>query len=91
MTKPNWPSFYKELADKLLEYKNNREELIGIIKEVHKNLNLHLPKFESEKDLIIDVDPFSVFGLFSKGLTDENRIKIMEELKKAMSIDMVTP
>ena len=72
----DWINFYSEFADKLLEYKDNRQELINKIKRVYATINIKVPKLESG-DEIIDIDPFTVFGLFNKGITNENRIAII--------------
>ena len=34
----NWTNFYMEFADKLLEYKDNRTELIQKIQKVYGNI-----------------------------------------------------
>ena len=70
----DWITFYKEFANKLLDYKDNRTELIQIIKNVYGTLGLSLPKLEKDND-IIDIDPFTVYGLFNKGIANENRKK----------------
>lgn len=58
-----WINFYSEFATKLLEFKNKRAELITDIQSAYSAINMKLPKLERE-DSIIDIDPFTVFGLF---------------------------
>lgn len=68
-----WTKFYTEFADKLLQYKNNRQELIKIIKSVFNDMNINLPPMIKS-----DIDPFSVFGLF----TNQKKYKDKKTLSK---------
>lgn len=51
---------------------------------------MKLPKLERE-DSIIDIDPFSVFGLFNKGITNANRIAILESFATVFNIKSKVP
>lgn len=86
----DWINFYSEFADKLLEYKDNRQELINKIKRVYATINIKVPKLESG-DEIIDIDPFTVFGLFNKGITNENRIAIINGIAEEFGINSKRP
>lgn len=85
-----WINFYSEFATKLLEFKNNRAELIVDIQSAYSAINMKLPKLERE-DSIIDIDPFSVFGLFNKGITNANRIAILESFATVFNIKSKVP
>lgn len=85
-----WTDFYMELADNLLQYKANRTELIEKIKTVYIQANLKLPKLENN-NAIEDIDPFTVFALFNKGISDENRIKILEAIASVFGIKTEVP
>lgn len=85
-----WINFYSEFATKLLEFKNNRAELIADIQSAYSAINMKLPKLERE-DSIIDIDPFSVFGLFNKGITNANRIAILESFATVFNIKSKVP
>lgn len=85
-----WINFYSEFATKLLEFKNNRAELITDIQSAYSAINMKLPKLERE-DLIIDIDPFTVFGLFNKGITNANRIAILESFATVFNIKSKVP
>lgn len=89
-TYPTWPNFYMEFANTLLKYKNNRKELIEKIKRVYYTNNISLPTLEKDRN-IIDIDPFTVFGLFNKQISLRNRIRIIEGLAKEFSISEKTP
>ena len=82
--------FYSEFATKLLEFKDNRAELIADIQSAYSAINMKLPKLESE-DSIIDIDSFTVFGLFNKGITNANRIAILESFATVFNIKSKVP
>ncbi len=85
-----WIEFYSELANKLIQYKNNRLELIKIVQGIFANINMPMPKLESD-GVLIDFDPFTFYSLFNKGLTDVNRIKIATEMAKQLGIKAAVP
>lgn len=89
-TYPTWPNFYMEFANTLLKYKNNRKELIEKIKRVYYTNNISLPTLEKDRN-IIDIDPFTVFGLFNKQISLRNRIRIIEGFSKEFSVSVKTP
>lgn len=80
-----WVEFYSELATKLLEYINDRQTLIVKLQKVYTTIDMKLPKLEKDNTLI-DIDPFTIFGLFNKGITKENRIKIIKGIANEFSI-----
>lgn len=86
-----WIPFYKEFANKLLEYQNNRPELINKIKDIFLRMsNLTLPTLERDNN-IIDIDPFTVFGLFNKGITNNNRLELISLIKESFNINADVP
>lgn len=85
-----WVEFYSEFADVLLTYKNNRTELITKIREVFGMANLKFPKLEAD-DKVEDVDPFTIFALFNKGITDGNRIRILNAISKVFGVQSDVP
>lgn len=86
----DWVDFYKEFAHKLLEYKNNRKELIKKIEKIYETTEIKMPTLERDRKLI-DIDPFTVFGLFNKGLTKDNRIKIIKSISDLFTISAAIP
>ena len=91
----NWSEFYMEFADKLLEYKDNRKELIEKIYNSYSTLDINLAKLEEddEENSIkpYDIDPFTVFALFNKQITAENRLSIIEAIKNEFEISASLP
>ena len=86
----DWIDFYMELADKLLDFKNDRASLIEKIKNIYTEINIKLPKLEKDND-IVDIDPFTVYGLFNKGITNANRMLIMNQVAEEFGINAKVP
>lgn len=86
-----WVQFYKEFANKLLAYKNNREELIDKVKSIYTETEINMPTLEKDNN-IVDIDPFTVFGLFNKSsMREMNRVKILSAVKKIFDVDAELP
>ena len=85
-----WVDFYQEFAKKLVDYKDNRAELIKKLKEIYNLTGFSMPTLEKENNLV-DIDPFTVFGLFNKKLTNRNRIKILEIVAKLFDLKSKVP
>lgn len=85
-----WTDFYMELADKLLDFKNDRASLIEKIKDIYTAINIKLPTLEKDND-IVDIDPFTVYGLFNKGITNANRILILNQMAEKLGINAKVP
>lgn len=81
-----WIPFYEEFATKLIAYKNNREELLEIIKGCFEDLPFEYPFREQGREDYDDIDPFTIFGTFNKGMRDENRIAIIRKYKEVFSV-----
>ena len=91
MAQFDWVHFYKAFAKALLNYKESRSDLIQIIKTVYKEIGINLPTLERDNQ-IVDIDPFTVFGLFNKSkLKESNRVKIITAFAKKFSVDAAIP
>ena len=86
----DWTSFYHEFAQKLAVYKNNRQDLVGKVKDIYKLSGISMPTLEKDNNLV-DIDPFTVFGLFNKNLRIENRIKILNAIIKLFDLESKVP
>ena len=71
-----WVDFYMEFADKLLPYAADRQTLIEKVKAVYTSIGMRLPKLERDNN-IVDIDPFTVYGLFNKGITNADRKSVV--------------
>ena len=61
----DWVDFYKEFANTLLQYKDNRGILIEKVEKIYNLTDIDIPTLERNKQLV-DIDPFTIFGLFNK-------------------------
>ena len=85
-----WIPFYKELAQKLLQYRDDRKPLIDWI---YDNLQGYIGHLKDDTDgrRVADLDPFSVFSIFNRGITDKNRGTICTKLKEGFGITAPIP
>lgn len=85
----DWVDFYKELASKLLNYKKNRQGLVDKVRRIYETTGINLPTLEKDNQ-IVDIDPFTVFGLFNKSsMKESNRVKIISAVADLFGV--VTP
>lgn len=86
-----WIKFYKELAEKLLDYKDNREDLVKNVEKIYELTKIKMPTLERDHQLV-DIDPFTVFGLFNKSaMKDSNKVKILEAISEIFSVKAQVP
>lgn len=86
-----WVDFYKEFAGKLLAYKNNRGELADKVRAIYAEAGINMPTLEKDNQLV-DIDPFTVFGLFNKSsMREANRSKIITAVKKIFNVQTEVP
>jgi 5-methylcytosine-specific restriction protein B len=89
----NWNSFFTELAYKLLEYKENRHELVEIVERICAEMEFKIPMLKLDEE-VGGIDPFSVFGLFTymkNSHTTEDRKKIMTLVKHSFALKTAIP
>lgn len=86
-----WTTFYSELATALLKYKNNRGELIEILKDIYEEAGMNFPFKEKGKEIYEDICPFTVYGSFNKGITNANRVTLLTQFAKKFSVSAEVP
>lgn len=86
----DWTVFYAEFADKLLQYKNNRAELLTLLELAHRQAGLRYPFMDAGQPLD-DICPFTVFGAFNKGITTGNRVALMKALAGRLGVEAAVP
>ena len=87
----DWVDFYKELADKLLQFRENRQELVPKVYEIYKTAGINMPMLEKDNQLV-DIDPFTVFGLFNKSsMKESNRGKILNAVAGIFHVSAPVP
>lgn len=81
----DWVDFYKELAGKLLQYKDDRQGLIEIVKKVYESTGINMPTLEFDGNLV-DIDPFTFYGIFNKKITDSNRKSLLSAIASLLNV-----
>ena len=85
-----WTDFYTQFADTLRPYRENRTALIEKIQSAYRKIQMSLPTLE-KGGVPEDIDPFTVFGMFNKGITDANRKKIIGGFAEEFAINAEIP
>ena len=84
-----WIPLYKELANKLLAWEDRQGELIALIEALRvDNLTVTTMTDRDANDnpfLMKEIDPFTFFGMFNRGITNDGRIEILKRLKEHFS------
>jgi len=78
------------LAQKLLQYRDNRKPLVDWFYDNLQGYIGHL-KDDSDGRRVADIDPFSVFSIFNRGITDKNRGIICTKLNEGFGIAVPIP
>ena len=87
----DWVDFYKEFAAKLLQFRNGRAGLVENVKKIYEITGLQMPTLERD-DQLVDIDPFTVFGLFNKSsMKKENRVQILSAVTQIFNISAPVP
>ena len=86
----SWIAFYSELASKMREYQNNPKTLLSYFKEAYGKTNLKYP-FIWHGDEFDNIDPFTAYASFNKGIKDENKMTILKSLKESIGISAKVP
>ena len=94
-----WVSFYQELADAVLTFRHNREGLLDSLWQVAATSGLERyfqylrtdQRHDGSRGPIGDVDPFTIFGPFNRGITDSARARIAEAYRTVFEITAAAP
>lgn len=90
-----WKPIYIELASTLLGYRSRRNELIKILSDA-TNAGLHVVKLKDQNPEgniipLTDIDPFTFFASFNRGMNDEKRKKILQFTKDKFNLKSSIP
>jgi len=91
-----WIPFYQEFANRLLTYKERRGELVAGLKRLAKSfpqLN-HLGadrRANGSIGFVRDICPFTVMGIFNRGIRPDSRHEIAEALRKLIGVELAAP
>ncbi len=85
-----WTEFYPQFANELLNFSQDRGSLISRLKKCYEKIGSNFPKMDYDGK-VRDVDPFTVFGLFNKGISNDNRIKLLTAIRDEFGISCKVP
>ncbi|WP_257968551.1 AAA family ATPase [Vibrio parahaemolyticus] len=71
-----WTRFYEAFATALLQHKSDRADLTRFVTKLADNFELSYIQGKS----LDDICPFTVIGIFNRGITEQNRKALAEEL-----------
>ncbi len=89
-----WIPIYKEIAPKLLEYKDKQDNLLRILATLKKE-NLPIIGLKDRDNTgevpLTEIDPFTFYANWNRGITDENRKEILKRLKDIFNLTSDLP
>ena len=85
-----WVPYYKELAQKLVQYRDKREELLDIIRGIDREYIDFLQK-DGDGTKITDIHPFAIYSIFSRLFLVPKKQKILEYLKTKLNLTSPIP
>ncbi len=87
-----WVPYYKEFAEKLLQFQEDRASLCRLIYDHEDELLINYLHDEGGKDdRFTDIDPFTTFGLFNRGISMKNRVSSAALFKRLLNISADVP
>lgn len=90
-----WTKFYEAVADHLIGFRKKRAELVSGIHDIAGRVeglkNLQDQFTDGSSGPLKDMCPFTVMGIFNRGITDANRKIIATELAKFLGVEESVP
>jgi 5-methylcytosine-specific restriction enzyme B len=90
-----WVLIYRELAQKIVDLNKNKGRLLDIAKDIQgKGLpvfSFSVHNTEGEPIELAEIDPFTFFSMFNRGITDSNRTTILNHLKDIFDLKSDLP
>ena len=86
-----WIPFYKEFAQKLLQFRSNRKPLVDWI---YSNIDGSLIKhFKDAPDgrRVPDTDPFTVMAIINRGIAYDKKVELCKKFKSYLNISVPAP
>src|SRR5271166_2565011 len=91
-----WTKFYEAVANKLLDYRDNRAALLEGIQEIAGRIDglgyLAEDQYaDGATGFVRDICPFTTMGLFNRGMKESNRKTIAGELARLLGVEEAAP
>jgi len=90
-----WISFYQELAKKLAGWEKRQKELIAFLETLRTEGYVITPLNDKDNDgarfLLKEIDPFTFFGVFNRGIGYDQRLAILVRMKQHFELQGELP
>ena len=90
-----WTGCYEAIADRLLEYRNDRRPLVERIHDIASRvgpLSILQDRFsDGSTGPLADICPFTTMATFNRGMTDTNRQAVAREIVEFLGVDFPIP
>jgi len=91
----NWTRFYEAVADKLVDFRERRDDLVAGIHAIAARVdgisNLQDQFQDGSTGPLRDICPFTTMGVFNRGISDANRKTIATALATFLGVDEPVP
>lgn len=86
-----WIPFYKELSQKLLQFRDDRQPLIDWIYSNIKSEYIKHLKDDPDGRRVADIDPFTVYAIFNRGIAHDKRLEICQKFRDYLNVSASVP
>lgn len=91
----DWIPFFEELADKLVAFRARQKELVQFLEKLRAD-GLTITPLEDKDESgrrfpLAEIDPFTFFGSFNRGIVKETRIRILHAAKSEFNVAAPAP
>ena len=91
----DWIPFFEELADKLVAFRSNQQELLQFLEGLRADGLTITPlgdKDETGRQFpLAEIDPFTFFGSFNRGILYQTQIRILQAAKAKFNLAAPVP
>jgi len=86
---------YQELAKELAKWQERQGDLIAFLENLREQEYVITPLKDKDEDgtnfLLKEIDPFTFFGVFNRGIKNEQRIAILGQIKRLFNLQNALP
>lgn len=90
-----WMPIYQELAKQLMDWEDRQTQLISFLEELREQGYVITPLHDKDHDgarfLLKEIDPFTFFGVFNRGIRHDQRIAILARIKQLFELKSDLP
>jgi len=91
----SWIPIYTELATVLVGYEERQADLLGLLHEIKESglpmIGLTDRGASNRKRPLAEIDPFTFFGVFNRGTTEEKRQSILRIIQEKLGLSSAVP